>query len=138
MNETTWNEQFISISLIAVMAGTRFPVAEKREIVRRRGPVSNRIFRNDPLSNWTREPTRRLSRVRERLVHAFYRSFSKRPVLSFTLSFPSLPLSREEDSKLSVPVNRMPEHIWPVETRELRVKYKLWGATPSRRGGEHP
>lgn len=64
-------------------------------------------------------------------------ALSRRDRSSPSLSFPSPPLSRK-GSKLSVPVNQMPEHIWPVETRELRVKYKLWGATPSRRDREHP
>lgn len=36
MNEITWNERFISFSLIAVIA-SRFPVAEKREIATRTG-----------------------------------------------------------------------------------------------------
>lgn len=57
-----------------------------------------------------------------------------RSLLSFTFPFR---LILREGSKLSASVNRVPEHIWLMETRELRVKYKLWGATSSRKGGEH-
>jgi len=123
-NESIYNEQLISFLLIAVIAG-KFSVVEEKEILKRQGPVSIRIFRNNPLSNWTKEPTKRLLRVQKR-THACILSLSleERPVLSFTFFFFTSIVPRK-GSKLSTLVNRMLEHIWPVETRELRVKYKL-------------